>query len=130
MADYKPKDYTSVSPYFVVDDANRFIDLLKNVFDGRLLRQYHRPDGSLMHAEMLLDDTVIMLGEATEQHPPNRLLIHVYVEDVDAVFDKAMSAGCELIEKPKVKENDTDKRGGFRDFAGNTWYVSTQTDRS
>ena len=125
-SEFKPTDYNSVSPYFIVDGADRFIDLMKKIFGANLLREYRKPDGSIMHAEVQIDDSVIMLGNSSEKYPPVPIVIHVYVPDVDATFQKAVDAGCEIIESPKEQENDPDRRGTFKDFAGNWWSVATQ----
>lgn len=126
---FKPIGYNSLSPYFIVDGAEKFIDLLKEIFDADELRRYELPDGTIMHAELKIDDSVIMLGNSSEQYPPNQLLLHVYVKDVDATFKKAIDAGCEEIAKPKQQEGDSDKRGSFRDFAGNSWSVGMQVKK-
>jgi len=59
----KPDGYTSVSVYLVVDGAQRVIDLLKKTFDATELRRYDMPDGTIMHAEVRIDDTVVMIAE-------------------------------------------------------------------
>ena len=126
MNNYKPNGYNSVSPYLVVNGAEKMIDLLKQIFAAKELHRYETPEGSLMHAELQLDDSVVMLAESSERYPPNKLLLHVYVADVDATFNKAISAGCKSIQEPKRQEGDPDKRGMFEDFSGNTWAVGTQ----
>ena len=123
---FKPTGYNSVSPYFIVKGAQRLIDLLKNIFDATELRRYNMPDGTIMHAELQIDDSVIMLGDASEKFPPVPIVMHVYVADVDKTFDTAIAAGCEVIEKQKQQENDPDRRGTFKDFAGNMWSIGTQ----
>lgn len=123
---YKPQGYSPVSPYFIVQGAQRFIDLLKSIFHVEEARRYDNSDGSIMHAEVRIGDSVIMVGDASEQFPPNRLLVHVYVEDVDATFQRALAAGCAQVEAPKTRADDPDKRGVFTDFSGNTWAVATQ----
>ncbi|HEY0707156.1 MAG TPA: VOC family protein [Polyangia bacterium] len=126
---YKPSGYNSVSPYLVVSEAHRMIALLETVFDAKRLRRYDNPDGSIMHAEVRVGDSVIMLGGASETYPPNRLLIHVYVPDVDEVYRRAIAAGCEAEQAPREQPGDPDKRGSFKDFAGNSWAVATQVTR-
>ena len=126
MKAYKPSGYNSLSPYLVVNGAQRMIDFLKKVFDAQELRRYDTPDGKIMHAEMRIDDSVIMLADSTEQYPPNKLLMHLYVQDVDASFKKALDAGCKVIDQPKVQEGDPDRRGTLEDFSGNLWSISTQ----
>ncbi len=123
---FKPAGYNSVSPYFIVRDAQKFISLIKNIFDATELRRFNLPDGSIMHAEFRIDDSVIMLGEASEEYPPVPVVMHVYVPDVDQTFQKAVDAGCVIVEKPKEQEGDPDRRATFRDYAGNLWSVGTQ----
>lgn len=123
---YKPHGYNSVSPYFVVDGAQKLIDILLELFNGEQLRKYSRPDGTIMHAEIRIDDSVLMFGNSSERFPPNQLLTHVYVKDVDSIYQKALDLGCSPIEKPKEQEGDPDRRGSFMDFAGNMWSIGTQ----
>lgn len=122
---YKPPNYNSASPYFIVNGAQKLIDFLVQVFDAVELRRYDNPDGTIMHAEFKVDDTVLMLGEASEIFPAVSMVMHVYVPDVDSSFHRAINAGCTIIEKPTQKENDPDKRATFKDFAGNIWSVGT-----
>lgn len=126
LKEYKPTDYNSVSPYLVVQDGERMITLLEQVFGAKEIRRFERDDGSIMHAEIMLDDSVIMMGEASADYPPNQLLLHVYVPDVDQTFQRAIDNGCEVLQHPHMREGEIDKRGMFADFNGNTWSVSTQ----
>ncbi len=126
MNQFKPTGYNSVSPYFIVNDAGKFISLLEKIFNAKELRRYDNADGTILHAEFQIDDSVIMLADANERFPPVPLVLHVYVADVDETFEKAKHAGCEIIEPPKTRENDPDKRATFKDYAGNMWSVGTQ----
>lgn len=124
--DFKPSGYNSVSPYFIIDGAQKFIDLLQKIFGATQLRRYDRPDGSIMHAEIRIDDSIIMVGDSSQEFPAVSLIMHVYVSNVDETFDKAVKAGCEIVERPKERDGDPDRRATFKDFAGNTWSVGTQ----
>ncbi len=124
--EFKPPGYNSVSPYFIVNGAQRFIDLMAAIFDATVVRRYDMEDGTIVHAEIQIDDTVIMLGDSSEKYAPVPLVIHVYVPNVDLTYDRALQAGCESIEAPKEREGDPDRRATFRDFAGNMWSVGTQ----
>jgi len=124
--EFKPTGYNSVSPYFIVDGAQKLMDLLNKLFNAKELRRYNMPDGTVMHAEMKIDDSVIMLGDSSEQYPPITLVMHVYVPNVDEIFEKAIKLGCISMDAPKQKEGDPDRRGTFKDFAGNTWSIGTQ----
>jgi uncharacterized glyoxalase superfamily protein PhnB len=123
---FKPTGYNSVSPYFIVKGAQQLIDLLKTIFNATELRRYDNPDGTIMHAEIQIDDSVIMLGDSSDKYPPVKVVMHVYVADVDHIMDKAKEAGCQITEQPKTRDGDPDRRGTFIDFAGNMWSIGTQ----
>ncbi len=123
---FKPNGYNSVSPYFIVDGADRFIRLMVQIFDAKKLREYRNPDDTIMHAELQIDDSVIMLGDASKKYPPVPIVMHVYVPDVDDTYKKAIDSGCESVEPPTQKGDDPDRRATFKDFAGNLWSVGTQ----
>lgn len=126
---FKPEGYNSASPYFIVNGAQKLIDLLKVIFDAKELRKYDMPNGKIMHAEIQIDDSVIMFADSSEKYPPIQLVMHVYVSNVDEIFNKAIEAGCEVIEQPKENEDDPDRRATFKDFAGNMWSVGTQLNK-
>jgi uncharacterized glyoxalase superfamily protein PhnB len=126
---YKPENYNSVSPYFVVDGAQKMVDLLKQLFNASELRRYDNPDGTIMHVEVRIEDSVVMIGDSSDQHPPNTHLLHIYVPDVDETFRKALRLGCTAVDEPGQKEGDPDRRGTFKDFAGNLWAVGTQVSQ-
>jgi PhnB protein len=123
---YRPKGYSTVSPYLVADGAQRLIDFLERTFGARPLRRYDLPDGSIMHAEVKIGDTVVMIGDANEKWPAVPAHMHVYVDDVDAVYRGALEAGAVAVQPPERKGEDPDRRGGVKDPAGNTWWIATQ----
>jgi len=123
---YKPKGYSTVSPYLVVDGARGMIDFLVNLFNGTEKRVYSNADGAIIHSEVLIDDSVIMIADANEQFPAQSQIIHIYVEDVDKLYKKALEMGCKGLDAPKSREGDPDKRGAFKDPNGIFWSVATQ----
>lgn len=123
--DYKPDGYTSVAPYLVVDGAQATVDFLVAVFDAQLLRMHALGEGRLGHAEVRVDDTVVMLADAMDGWPAVASHVHLYVPDVDATWQRAMAAGAEPVQAP-VQKGDADRRGGFRDAGGTTWWIATQ----
>lgn len=125
---YKPEGYTSVSPYLVADGAQRVIDFLAAAFDARPLRRYDMPDGTIMHAEVRIQDSVVMIGDGGDAFPPFPAFVHVYVPDVDEAYRRAIEAGGSSVEEPTHKEGDPDRRGGVKDPAGNTWWISTMVE--
>jgi len=122
---YKPEGYPSVSAYVMVDGAQRVIDFLKKTFDATELRRYDSPDGTILHAEVRIDDTVVMLSDGGGQFPAFPVWLHVYVPDVDATYRRALEAGGVSVQEP-VRKDDPDRRGGVKDPSGNTWWISTQ----
>lgn len=122
---FKPDGYNSVSPYLVVNGAQATIDFLVAVFDAKRLRTIPRGDGKLRHGEVRIDDTVLMLADAIEGWPAIPSHVHIYVADVDATYTRALQAGATAIQEP-IRKDDPDKRGGFRDAGGTTWWVAEQ----
>lgn len=124
---WKPRSYSSVSPYLIVSDADAVMDFLREAFGAVPLRRIDRPDGSLMHGEMRIDDSVVMLGEAEADAPwgPTPSHVHVYVPDVDEAFRRAVAAGAEAVQEPRRKD-DPDRRAAVRGPSGHTWWIATQ----
>jgi PhnB protein len=124
---YKPDNYNTVSPYLIVDGASTTIDFLKRVFDAVELRRFPDARGKVMHAEVRIDDTVVMLTDGGDGWPPAPSSVHVYVRDVDAAYQRALSAGATSVQAP-VKKEDEDKRGGVKDAGGTTWWIATKVE--
>ena len=128
MSQHKPANYSTVSPYLIVGDADATIAFLKKVFDAVELRRFPDDSGKLMHAEVQIDDTVIMLADpAPPDWNPIAAYVHIYVSDVDATYRKALDAGAESVQEP-IKKEDEDKRGGVKDAGGTTWWIATKVE--
>jgi PhnB protein len=123
---FKPEGYSTVSPYLIAAGGQRVIDFLKQTFGASELRRYDMPDGSIMHAEVRIEDSVVMIGDAGANWPPVPAHLHVYVKDVDATYQQALRAGGVSVQAPQRKGEDPDRRGGVKDPAGNTWWIATQ----
>jgi len=123
---YKPQGYASVSVYIMANGAQGVIDFLKKTFDARQTRRTDLPDGSIMHAEVQIDDTIVMIADAGGEFPAFPVWLHVYVPDVDATYQRALEAGGISVQEPARKEDETDRRGGVKDPSGNTWWIATQ----
>src|SRR5687768_13782463 len=101
MSQYKPADYSTVSPYLIVNGADATIEFLKRVFDAVELRRFPDDAGKLIHAEIRIDDTVLMLADpAPPDWPPISSYVHVYVKDVDATYRRALDAGAVSVQEP------------------------------
>jgi PhnB protein len=127
MGSHKPDGYTTVSPYLIVDGASATIDFLQKVFAGVELRRFADQSGKVMHAEVRIDDTIVMVADGAEGWPPVPSHVHIYVRDVDATYRRALEAGAASVQEP-VKKADADKRGGVKDAGGTTWWIATKVD--
>ena len=122
-----PDGYPAVIPYLMVRDAARFIEFLSTVFAARVTEQLKRPDGKIGHTEVRVGDSMIMLSEEADGHPATPVMLHFYVEDVDAVFDRAVRAGGTVVAKPE-KQFYGDRSGGVKEPCGNTIWIATHVE--
>jgi len=122
---FKPEGYPSISPYLIVDGAYATIQFLIKTFGATEIRRFHKEDGSMNHAEVRLDDGVLMVADRNPSWPERPANIHIYVEDVDATYELALANGGESVQEP-VQKDDDDKRGAVRDAGGTTWWIATK----
>ena len=122
-----PDGYPVVTPYLMVRDAARFIEFLSTVFGARVTEQIKRPDGKIGHTEVRLGDSMIMLSEASAEQPATPVMLHFYVEDVDAVFARAVKAGGTVVAEP-TKQFYGDRSGGVKEPCGNTIWIATHVE--
>ena len=123
-----PEGYHTVTNYLTVEGVGRLIEFLKRGLGAEQRGPIHNgPGGRIMHAEVKIGDTIIMLGEpmAAGQARPSNL--YVYVEDVDAVYRRAMDAGGKSISEPKDQFYG-DRTAGVEDPSGNSWYIGTHIE--
>ena len=89
-----PEGYHTATPYLVVKGADKTIEFLKKAFGAEpAFEPMTRPDGKIMHADLKIGDSHVMLGEASDQHPAMPGMVHLYVANVDAVYQRAVAAG-------------------------------------
>jgi PhnB protein len=130
-----PENYPRITPYLIVDGANEAIDFYTKVLGATERSRMAGPDGRIGHAELEIGDSVIMLADENPQMSivgPKALggspvMIHAYVEDVDAVFGAAKAAGA----TPSRDVQDQfygDRSGRFEDPWGHSWDVSTHVE--
>uniref|UniRef100_UPI003084425A VOC family protein n=1 Tax=Petrachloros mirabilis TaxID=2918835 RepID=UPI003084425A len=108
-----------------MDEADRTIQFLTEVFGATELRRFCDLQGQVIHAEVRLEDSVIMLGDQAEGWLPRSAQIHIYVPDVDATYQKALDWGATSVQVPSQKD-DEDKQGGVTDPGGTTWWIATK----
>jgi PhnB protein len=122
---FKPKGYNSLSPYLIVDDAEATADFIKAVFDIEPHCVHCGADGAMAHAEVWIDDTILMFGQWKGAGAVAH--VHVYVSNICESFERARKAGGTVVQEP-VRKQDPDLRGGLVDPSGTTWWLSTRQD--
>lgn len=122
-----PEGYATVIPYLVVPDGEGLITFMKNAFGATLNSRSDTPEGRLMHAEIALGDSRIMLGESSEEWPPTRAMIHLYLPDVDGVYRRAIAAGATSLREPETMFHG-DRSGGVQDPSGTQWWIATRVE--
>ena len=122
-----PDGYHSVTPYLVVNGADKLIEFAQKAFGATVNHRISRPDGRVGHAELQIGDSRIMLGEAHKEWEPMPTGIYLYVKDADAVFKKAIEAGAESV-MPVGDQFYGDRHGGVRDASGNLWWIATHIE--
>lgn len=123
---YKPSNYSTVSPYLIVNDAKRTLEFLVSVFGAVELRHFPDAAGRVSHAEVRIDDTVLMIADSADGWPPLPSHVHIYVKDVDATYRQALRAGATSVQEPTKRGGEDDKRGGVKDAGGTTWWIATK----
>ena len=124
---FKPKGYNSVSPYLIVRNAEASLSFLTKVLQAQELRRFSDETGRILHVEVQIDDSVVMMAESMEGWPSSDSHVHIYVPDVDDSYQKAMAAGGESVQEP-MKKDDPDRRCGVKDAGGTTWWISTMIE--
>ena len=79
----KPDGYHTVTPYLVVEAVDRLIEFTKEVFGGEVTECIEGPGNQIMHAEVKIGDSIVMMGSAREGNPALSAMIYVYVDDID-----------------------------------------------
>lgn len=122
-----PDGYHTITPYLVVKDVARLIDFLKEAFLAREVERLALPGGRVMHAEVCIGDSMLMMGEAKEGFPPRPATIYLYVEDTDAVYRRALQAGGRSLMEP-ADQFYGDRNAGIEDPSGNQWWIGTHVE--
>ena len=125
-AKFRRPNFPNIAPYFLVKDAPKFIDFLVAAFAGTERIRVPRPDGTIMHGEVAIGNSVIEMGDANEQYPARTMTTHLYVPDADATYAQALQAGAAGVYAPTDEHPSGDRWGEASDPFGNTWYIATR----
>jgi PhnB protein len=129
---YRPETHHNLTPYLIVKDGAAAIQFYAAAFGATVLEQMTTPEGRVRHAELMIGDSPVMLGEhqdvtaqATPSYAP--VSIYAYVEDADAVFAKAIAAGAQEVMPMSLKFYGN-REGGVIDPFGITWWLATRVE--
>jgi PhnB protein len=125
QAETMPGAFRTIAPYIIVPRAGEFIEFLKNAFAGTERFRVGREPGSelIMHAEVAIGNSTIELADAYEQIPAAPTAIHLYVDDADLSFARAIEVGATSIYEVGDHVSG-DRQGAVRDPFGNLWYIA------
>jgi PhnB protein len=127
MAKAVPDGYHTLTPYLVVPNGETTLRFLQDVFGAHLRHRQNRPDGTIMHCELQVGDSRLMMAQAAPPYESHPQTFYVYLEDADVPFQRAVQAGAKILE-PITTKFYGDRTGGFQDPAGNRWYVATHVE--
>jgi uncharacterized glyoxalase superfamily protein PhnB len=119
-----PDGYHTVTPYLVVPDAPAFIEFLGRALGATERMRMPSEGSAIMHAEVQVGDSVIMLASATDVANAKTAMLHIYLPDVDAAYQRAITAGCESMREP-ADQTYGDRSAGVKDRWGNEWWLAT-----
>ena len=119
-----PEGFHSVTPYLLVEDAAAVIDFMQRAFHAQVVHKQELPDGTVVHAQVRIGDSMVMLGQAGGEMGPMPAMLYLYDANVDAAYARALGAGAESLRKP-VDEDYGDRVAGVKDIQGNQWWIAT-----
>lgn len=122
-----PDGYSTVTPYLVIENSPEFIKFLKKAFNAKAISVSKSPDGKIMHAEIRIGNSMLMLSESSDKFPVNTGLFYMYVENVDATYKQAVGAGA-VSESEPTDQFYGDRTAGVKDKFGNTWWIGTHIE--
>ena len=120
---YVPPGFTTVFPYFFVDDAERFIAFLVGGLAGEETLRTMGPDGRVANVQVRLGTSTVMVSEASTAFPAMAASFYLYVDDCDRAMARALEHGAALV-LPAGDRPYGDRQGGVRDAHGNLWWIS------
>jgi PhnB protein len=122
-----PEGYHTVTPYLVVMGVADLVRFLEEAFGAEKRELLTTSDGRIMHAEVKIGDSVIMMGEPSEETVAIPSLLYLYVEDVDATYKRAIEAGATSL-RPPEDQFYGDRSAAVVDTGGNQWWLATHVE--
>lgn len=125
---WRSEGCSTVSAMIFVDAADEVVAFAEKTFDAKLVsRPLLHGDGSLWHAALRIGDSTVMVGQRPGEMPATTAFLHVYVEDADASYSRALDNGATPMMAPETQFYG-DRAGGVTDVAGNVWWIATHVE--
>lgn len=122
---YIPAGFSNLTPYVIVQGADKLIQFMKQAFGAEEVFRVAEPDGTIGHAEVRIGDSMLELSDGGEAWPPRPAAIHLYVPDADRSYARALAAGAKSLIAPTDMPYG-DREADITDPFGNNWYVGTR----
>ncbi len=115
-------NYRTLTPYLVVNDADAEVTFLKRAFGATESVCERKPDNTIMHAEIKIGDSLLMIGQASEQWKPLPAALYLWVPSVDETYSQALAAGANSLREPEDMPYGH-RNAGVVDEGGITWWI-------
>lgn len=117
-----PSHYNTVMPYLILKDAEAFLKFTQRVFGAEVKMKTGDEEG-IRHAEIVIGESTIMLGQSGGQWQPQPAGLYINVDSADETYQKALDAGATSV--MELSDQDYGRTGGVKDPAGNTWWITS-----
>lgn len=122
-----PDGYHTVTPFLNVKGLAKLLDFLKAAFGAEEVMRMSGPDGAVIHAEVNIGNSRLMLGELMQSNTPSSSYFYLYVGDADSAYKRAIGAGAKSVSVP-ADQFWGDRMGTVQDPFGNTWSLATHKE--
>jgi uncharacterized glyoxalase superfamily protein PhnB len=127
QVNYVPEGCHSITPYLLVADAVKQVEFLKAAFGGIERAKIMGPNGRIAHAQVVVGNSTLMIGEPPPPWQPRAAMLYLYVPDVDAMYQQALKAGAKSV-TPPANTFYGDRAGCVTDTSDNTWWMATHVE--
>lgn len=122
-----PDGYHTVTPFLLSQNASGLIDFIKKAFDGKVNYMMKSDDGVIRHSTVKIGNSMVMIADGTGRNKKMSCMLHIYVDDVDAVYEQALKAGGKSLREPEDQFYG-DRSAGIEDEWGNQWWIATHIE--
>lgn len=118
-----PAGHQTVMPYFIANNPEGLIRFAQDIFNASLTQQHLNEDGGIMHAEVIIGNSTLMIGGANKDWAARTCDLFIYVENADECFHKAVAGGAEII--MELADKDYGRTCGVKDSNDNIWWITS-----